>query len=1101
MALQKIFLLPPLKGLNLYDNPFTMSPDYAVALDNFMPPTTTFTVRPGVKRIMQLDGQVKGIYSYVTGSVMDYGGDWFDSNVSYGAASLLLIKLTKTDGTTNLSSVNVTDPNPDTAIKNLGDVANSYYNDDCAINKHTMFFVSGAPNSAAYLYHQAKGLATFALAIGEDGHQSIGNLSNITIFKGYIFFSTGCSTNIDMGYQDDDGNEVRSDNALNIFFIETKYADILDPLRQSWWNGIENFFSPHYGSCFSLDGILQNGGNIIKMCNISRSGSDSLSTYLAIITDQGEIVLYDGAKPGGDDWKVMGKFQIPPPLNKWAFADMEGDLVVVTQNGLVSLRRVIFGQTTNITENLEYKLMSIFKDYMFQIPAFSQFVGLFYHSRNRLLIFNVPTDLPMPFNQIVTSYNFDTNKSLVFGNIERDPDDINTPSKMEKYLINFVINYIAKNCLDYNLIIELNGDSANSYIRLGFNHVGNPPFPVINGKTPITIEFDFVIKETSDSTEYRFLENKVKFDVDDIGNIDSPVTMTTDLKWNPEMYDYGSNQTIYKFKHGTPAEPLIVTNILPSVAVFYKRKYADSLGRHNPTYTIPNSKMTISDSFYNLNSNFKSSIYDVFVSKQNGYYKDINIKTLKSPYYNEDIYKVSFLKLIVYAFAKCLTYFGHYPYSNCLIEWTYKCPLYIKYKDGSTSPFDIEVVYTLSNDFPSLQWIVNVSIKLLGGENESAPFLSCEYEIVIYPEISETFNIFDVTCKAFSVQQEKEISLYDLNPIFEKGDVESCWTVDIKKDDGDKVYINFITDYMESILPNKLNDTDITKTVGWYLYNCGLDIFIPPDSTPSKATGDDDPSPQFTNVDLKTIPLLSVINITCNFGSIQYVFDSHFGTWSTFSGINMLRGIEHQNDFYFIIPDDISYVDTSSQTLQYVITKSTLCKFEQHQGGDMTIVPLPGTTPTFQAIQCQYKTVPTFDFGMPQKKIFKRLKIFGNPSVFWQIRDMTQKQKFPLVITPFWDFKEGTKTAFIHSFDGNAMSERILKKHFEGRQHHELSFGEKEKFWKLYKEENDMLAFVNIPIVANPATRFGLQIDMVMMEMYMNIYGFEVYFEPLQQIL
>jgi hypothetical protein len=46
-----------------------------------------------------------------------------------------------------------------------------------------------------------------------------------------------------------------------------------------------------------------------------------------------------------------------------------------------------------------------------------------------------------------------------------------------------------------------------------------------------------------------------------------------------------------------------------------------------------------------------------------------------------------------------------------------------------------------------------------------------------------------------------------------------------------------------------------------------------------------------------------------------------------------------------------------------------------------------------------------------------------------------------------------------------------------------------------------MLSQVLIPLIANPGTRFGLEIEMIMMEAAMNLYGFELYFEPTSQIL
>jgi hypothetical protein len=75
----------------------------------------------------------------------------------------------------------------------------------------------------------------------------------------------------------------------------------------------------------------------------------------------------------------------------------------------------------------------------------------------------------------------------------------------------------------------------------------------------------------------------------------------------------------------------------------------------------------------------------------------------------------------------------------------------------------------------------------------------------------------------------------------------------------------------------------------------------------AKPKADDVPTPIFDVHDLSVLPIFNHINIACDFRSTQYVFDSHFGTWSSFEDINMIRGIEHQNDFYFAVPNEISY--------------------------------------------------------------------------------------------------------------------------------------------------------------------------------------------------
>jgi hypothetical protein len=194
------------------------------------------------------------------------------------------------------------------------------------------------------------------------------------------------------------------------------------------------------------------------------------------------------------------------------------------------------------------------------------------------------------------------------------------------------------------------------------------------------------------------------------------------------------------------------------------------------------------------------------------------------------------------------------------------------------------------------------------------------------------------------------------------------------------------------------------------------------------------------------------------------------------------------------VPNDIEF---DAQTGDYHVLYSSLCKFNPDQLGDDVI---NSSSNVQTPIHVSYKTVPTFDLGNPQKKIFKRLKIFGTTSAFWQPRQ-SETEKPPLLLTPYGDFRVGQQTRFMHAFDGDSLSRRILKKHFNGVHFSKLSSKEIKDFWKIYKAEADMITQISLPLITMPSTRFGLQIDMDIMEAYVSIYGFDVFYDQTAQIM
>ena len=1095
MALQKVFLLPPLKGLNLYDNPFTLSQDFAVSLVNFMPPTTTLKVRPGFDIITTINGQVKGLHSYTTGISENYGSFWFLSNIKYGAASLILIKTTYNDSTTHLLALKA----EDNTVSDLGVISNSQYNDDTAMYRHTMFFTSGDTNSAMYCYHQEKGLAKFALQIGDDGSQEVGDMFNITIFKDWVF----CSGN----------------NSLNIYFIKSQYADIVDPVNKSWWREVENIFTPHFGATFSLDGIVQAGGSILKLCCISRSGSDSISAYLCAITNQGEIVLFDGTDPSdttGQKWQTVGRFKISPPLNKFCFCDMEGDLVVATANGLVSLRRVVFGQASAITENLEYKLMSLFEKYMFKIPAYREFIGLYYFERSRLLIFNIPEDLPMAFNKIVSSYNFDKNKALTFNPEFSD--------EVKQSLLLFVKSYCLKELIEYWMYIELNSDFTVNCFFFECK-LTRPPY---DDPVQATFRIRFGIKINNVETEFLSQD----YLCPDLEDINLPIEQIGDLHWNEDLLQinpFNPSERIYCYRF---SDELEVTNILPFTQKFYMGKWATTL----------------------QNCGFNQQLYDTLPDAKNLKISDLFVSTLAN---GERAYNVFFLSWIQFWSSK--EFLGvETVYDPATNWWTAKykypddigiftIPYFAKQGASEVSYFKLLLNWIFTNpdafaDANGLSWDVSYRLKnkieiTLGPGYDTVGFIETYLFFVVHRNtngdgvaidgsLTWTEQILDDDgYKLLSTSTGKAHfnATNGTEPISEKPFTEievSVHPEDFVEGKYDFTGLtglyfanggDYPTIHWELLSElNSMVDGSIAYTIQKSLNENVIDakwekyghmyshVLVNSSPYPAEILDEknkvskprDFPMTYTTNVDLAAIPFFNGVNIACNFGSTQYVFDSHFGTWSSWKDVNMVKGIEHQNNFYFIVPKNVSY---ASDTDQYVFTSSYLCKLNQTALGDADISI--GSNDKRVFINVAYDTQPTFDMSLPNKKFFKRIKMFGSPSAFWQTDYVGEFPTPPLWITPVVDFKDGMKIAFPHWNNGYALSQRLLSKHFNNSALHNLSFKEKKKFWQLYADAASQTTYINIPLIAPSGTRLGLKCSMQIREAFVELYGFEILFE------
>jgi hypothetical protein len=93
---------------------------------------------------------------------------------------------------------------------------------------------------------------------------------------------------------------------------------------------------------FDLSQVSTTGGNILMIETISRDGGDGPDDFAAFILDTGEVIIYNGSDPGtAANWVLVGRYFIPPPINKRCSQKFAGDVLVLTQNDVVSLNQVI----------------------------------------------------------------------------------------------------------------------------------------------------------------------------------------------------------------------------------------------------------------------------------------------------------------------------------------------------------------------------------------------------------------------------------------------------------------------------------------------------------------------------------------------------------------------------------------------------------------------------------------------------------------------------------------------------------------------------------------------------------------------------------------
>jgi len=91
---------------------------------------------------------------------------------------------------------------------------------------------------------------------------------------------------------------------------------------------------------FSLAGVFKKGGSLLFGATWSQDAGDGLDDKLVLVTTKGEVAIYEGSNPASD-FSLVGRYEISPPLGKNAFTSAGGDLVIMTQSGMVPISEAV----------------------------------------------------------------------------------------------------------------------------------------------------------------------------------------------------------------------------------------------------------------------------------------------------------------------------------------------------------------------------------------------------------------------------------------------------------------------------------------------------------------------------------------------------------------------------------------------------------------------------------------------------------------------------------------------------------------------------------------------------------------------------------------
>lgn len=145
--------------------------------------------------------------------------------------------------------------------------------------------------------------------------------------------------------------------ASNLFIHSNRLFFTEKGKLRAWYLPVDSIAGA--ATSFDFSASTELGGYLVAGVSTSLSSGDGISTYCAVITSEGEIVVYRGINPAlASEWAFVGTFRTGKPLGSNCFQRVSGDVLVMTEDGIASLTQIMQLDRAAVIENAITKPIS-----------------------------------------------------------------------------------------------------------------------------------------------------------------------------------------------------------------------------------------------------------------------------------------------------------------------------------------------------------------------------------------------------------------------------------------------------------------------------------------------------------------------------------------------------------------------------------------------------------------------------------------------------------------------------------------------------------------------------------------------------------------------
>jgi hypothetical protein len=217
----------------------------------------------------------------------------------------------------------------------------------------------------------------------------------VTGASAFTYTSTGTSTatSVTGTYTTIGITGVNSNTFINVNLFKNRLYFTQKDTLACWYLDVDAISGP--ASPLYFGGIARNSGYLQAMGTWTLDAGQGADDYAVFVTSMGEVIVYNGTDPdNADTWQLKGVWQLGQTFARRCFFKYAGDLLLLTQDGLVPLASALQSSRLDPRVNLTDKI------YYAVSQAATLYYDLFgwqinYFASENMIILSIPTSTGM----------------------------------------------------------------------------------------------------------------------------------------------------------------------------------------------------------------------------------------------------------------------------------------------------------------------------------------------------------------------------------------------------------------------------------------------------------------------------------------------------------------------------------------------------------------------------------------------------------------------------------------------------------------------------------------------------------------------------------